>query len=488
MKGRKKPAKAANCFPVVSIVTVMKKLLPVFIFVALSLPLPFLKAQGYQALHGSAFTGSTAVFNNPAASVHSAYKWDLSLFSLQLKMSSNSPYLKNFSLSNQDSAYLTMRNDVSSKFIHATADLSLFNFLYKIDNRSAFNFGIRLRSYSHIKTLPFHYTDSINSIHSFLIANQNAPYVQGFVTQSSWMEADLNYSQVLIENNNSTLSGGITLQIMKGMAGAFMKLNKVSYLESKTATDTSFTFTNGSGSFGYSANLDETSFKDFYKNSVSALGLSLGVEYMTYNNDINTNHNNLNYDWKIGVSLMDIGANSFKPSIASGQFYNPKGSIADANFDLKVNGASNIKELKDSLSTLFSNSADITENFSITNPTRLIVNVDKNLGNHFYVNGEMSLNFYSTASSTKFHTRELNLVTVTPRWETIGWGAYLPVQYNTQGQLWIGAAIKAGPLVLGFHNLGLLKKDPTLNGGIYLLLSVHPFSKKRVLGKLDCPE
>jgi hypothetical protein len=154
----------------------------------------------------------------------------------------------------------------------------------------------------------------------------------------------------------------------------------------------------------------------------------------------------------------------------------------------KFNGINSTKDLKDTLATIFTSFEDITGNFKISNPTRLIINVDKNLGNNFYINGDLSMNFYSTSSFTKLRTRELNLITVTPRWETIGWGAYLPVQYNTQGQVWVGAAVKMGPLVIGMHNLQLLSKDPMLNGGAYLLLSIHPFNKKAVLSKMDCPQ
>jgi hypothetical protein len=52
----------------------------------------------------------------------------------------------------------------------------------------------------------------------------------------------------------------------------------------------------------------------------------------------------------------------------------------------------------------------------------------------------------------------------------------------------MGAAIKLGPLVLGIHNLGILKKNALLNGGGYLLLSIHPFSKRRILDHFDCPQ
>jgi len=460
--------------------------------VILGFPVCCLYAQGYQAINGSPYAGSTGIFNNPAASIQSAYKWDLTLFSTQVKLSTNSLYLKNFTLSKNDSASLTLKDGFASRYIHSNIDLSLFNFLYKIDNNKAFTVGFRGRTYNHMKTQAFNYVDStVNSFHSFLVANRNTSYIEGFITHAGWLEADLNYSQVLFESNTSKLSGGITLQIMKGLSGAFTKINKVSYLEEKNpnGTDTAYTFTNGSGSFGYSDNYDQSSAKEFLKNSKTAFGLSLGIEYLIYNPEMNNGTNtNLNYDWKIGVSLMDIGANSFKPSQYSSQFYAPNAAISDATMDTKLSGAANIKDFRDSLNTIFTTNTTLTNNFTISMPTRLIINVDKNLGNHVYVNGEMSMNFYSTSSYTKLRTRELNLLTITPRFETIGFGAYLPVQYNTQGQLWVGAALKLGPLLLGVHSLGIFKKDPTLNGGGYLLLSVHPFSKKKVLGKLDCPD
>jgi hypothetical protein len=441
----------------------------------------FASAQGYQALHGSAYTGSTEVFNNPASSLNSAYKWDFSLFSLQLKMSTNSNFL--------DKAGLRFQQGVNSHFIHANIDFSLLNFLYKIDNNKAFNFNIRARTYNHFKTSPLNINDTINSIHSFLITNRNTPFIDGFVTHAGWLEGDLNYSQVLLENSYSKLTGGVTLQIMKGISGAYLRINKLSFLESINAIDTSYTFTNGSGAFGYSANYDAGNVKglgDLINKSTTALGLSLGVEYMLYNNENGASNNNLNYNWKMGASIMDIGANYFTRGFNSVNLVQPVANVPDNVVDNKLSVAADLQGLKDSLSTLFNASTPVTGKFSISLPTRMIFNVDKNLGNHFYVNADVSLNFFSTATIPKLHTRELNLITLTPRWETIGLGAYLPVQYNTQGQFWVGAAIKVGPLVIGVHNLGILKKDPTVNGGGYLLLSLHPFNKSRV--DMDCPK
>lgn len=446
-----------------------------------------LQAQGYHAIHGSPFAGSTAMFNNPAAPVNSAYKWDLTLLSTQIKISSNTTNIKNFPTS---STNLVLRDGYFSRFLHTNADFSLFNFSYRIDNNKAFSVGIRGRTYNHLQTGPFNYIDStVNNLNSFLVANRNTAFLDANLIHTGWVEADLNYAQVLLENDHERLSGGITLQVMKGLSGAFSRLNKISYLENKQGADTSYTFTNGSGSFAFSDNYDQNSVKDFLKSAKTGFALSLGIEYMAYRPEVAVEgRTNLNYDWKIGLSIMDIGANSFIPNRNSGQFYSPNAAYSDADLNRKFNGINNIDDFRDSLNTLFGNNTNIKDNYSISLPTRFVANFDKNLGNHFYLNGELSMGFFSPNSYQKLRTRELNLVTITPRYETIGLGAYLPVQYNAQGQVWVGAAVKLGPLLLGIHDLGLFSKSATLNGGGYLMFSFHPFGIKRTSDRFDCPE
>ncbi len=445
-----------------------------------------LSAQGYHAIHGSPYAGSTAMFNNPAATVNSVFKWDLTLLSTQIKISSNSTYVKDFPTS---STNLVLKDGFFSRFLHTTVDFSLFDFSYRIDNNKAFSVGLRGRTYNHFQTGTFNYVDStVNNINSFLVANRNTSSLDANLIHTGWMEADLNYAQVLMENSHARLSGGITLQVMKGLSGAYSRFNKISYLENKQGTDTSYTFTNGNGSFAFSDNYDQNSVKDFFKSSRTGLALSLGIEYMAFKpEEADEGKTLLNYDWKIGLSIMDIGANSFIPNRSSGQFYTPNAAYSDADINRKFNRINNINDFRDSLNTLFANNTDIKDNYAISLPTRFIANFDKNLGNHFYLNGELSMNFYSANGYNKLRTRELNLLTITPRYETIGLGAYLPVQYNAQGQVWVGAAVKLGPLLLGIHDLGIFSKAATLNGGGYLKLSIHPFGKRRTADKFDCP-
>jgi len=102
------------------------------------------------------------------------------------------------------------------------------------------------------------------------------------------------------------------------------------------------------------------------------------------------------------------------------------------------------------------------------------------------VNGELSLNL-TTISSTTASVQELNFLTVTPRWEKSELGAYLPISITNQGQFWVGAAAKVGPLLIGLHNLGwLLTKKSFPNGGGYLAIIIHPGEHEK--DGVPCPK
>ena len=85
----------------------------------------------------------------------------------------------------------------------------------------------------------------------------------------------------------------------------------------------------------------------------------------------------------------------------------------------------------------------------------------------------------------------MNLLTLTPRWETKRWGYYLPIQYTTTGRLMIGGAFKAGPLLLGIHNWGnVFSTNKMQNGGGYIALVIRPGSGFRVKENKEysCPK
>jgi hypothetical protein len=168
--------------------------------------------------------------------------------------------------------------------------------------------------------------------------------------------------------------------------------------------------------------------------------------------------------------------------------------LIDTALDDKFNSVSSFDGINDSLATVAGQIAQPAGKFNIVQPARLMLNVDRYIDRDFYINGEISINFFrSLAGNRKSYTREINLLTVTPRWETKRWGVYLPIQYNANGQFWIGGAGKAGPLLIGVHNwANVFAKNKMQNGGAYLALVVrssdltgHKTKKDR---QYDCPK
>jgi len=453
------------------------------------------KAQQYHATHGSPYAGAISIFNNPASGVNNLYKWDLNLFSFQTTISTNHFLLENFSYKKPGNTTFKVEEGVHGYFGHQSTDFNLLHFQYQLNQKSAFTIGFRGRMYDHYKASPFAFSDTLSTTYNFFKLNRTTPSMGGFLNHSGFLELNLNYAQELLSTTYSRLTGGITLQIDKAISGGYAKVKNVTTQEVINGIDTNYVFIDGIIEYAYSDNYDlnytgGTEFaKAFIKNSKTSLGLSLGLEYTTYKDPIEPGavYNPLNYNWKFGFSIMDIGANKYKPSTSSGIFKDPMAQFDYRVFENKFGNATSLAEFKDSLKTIFNGYDSIYNNFSISKPTRIIINIDKNLGNYFAVNAQLNMNLTSTSNYTQLRTRETNLISITPRWENIAWGFYLPIQYNSQGQLWIGAAVKLGPLLLGFHDFSGGKTNKRVNGGGYLSLSIHPFNKKKILTRLDCP-
>jgi hypothetical protein len=86
--------------------------------------------------------------------------------------------------------------------------------------------------------------------------------------------------------------------------------------------------------------------------------------------------------------------------------------------------------------------------------------------------------------------QDMNLLAVTPRWETRRWGVYLPMQVTTTSKFWIGGAFKAGPLLIGVHNwANIFSSSKIQQGGGYIALLIRAPQNTSVKydRRLNCP-
>jgi hypothetical protein len=477
-----------------------------------------LLAQNYQAIHGSPYAGSLGVVTNPAGMHLTPYKWDLTVFAVQGKLATNAINVKNFSAFSPGNATATFKEGNFARYAHSSSDLHLLNARYTFKPGQAIGFGMNLRNYLHLNTSAFNYADTLSNGYNFFKINDglNSRFNASF-THSSFVELYGSYSRQLWETDGASLSVGITLKVTKGISGAYARLRDIGYRNESVGGQPAYIVSNGSAAYGYYTGYDRTgsaqtgkeNVKSFLKPARSFIGADLGIVYVQQNDAGYSNaygdesDDPTDYNFKIGISLLDIGKNRFQHGLQSRSL---QGVYDKSDNRLSVGefpGVTDLTSFNDSVRNYIVDYKQTNGLFSITSPTRLVLNVDKKLPHNLYVNGELTVNLLSTSADRQLNTRELNLLTITPRWETRTWGLYLPVQYNTQGNLWVGAALKAGPVLLGFHNLGMLKfKRKDVNGGAYLALIIRPGQKReresggsgrergsrKGKSKLDCPK
>ena len=165
--------------------------------------------------------------------------------------------------------------------------------------------------------------------------------------------------------------------------------------------------------------------------------------------------------------------------------------ISDSLLLRKTAAVKNVRAFNDSLSSIVNNLDPLTGTFTVSNPARMVLNADRSFSKHFFINAELSVNLSVFGAHDARYINEMNLLSVTPRWESRHFGVYMPVIYNTYNQLWVGGALRAGPLLLGVHNLSsLFAQNKTQQGGGYLAFIIRPgkHAREKRDKRFDCPE
>lgn len=458
-------------------------------------------AQGYHAAHGSNYASSLNVANDPASILSSPYKWDLTLIGTQLKSVSNAYTLRNYSLLSLPSdAEFTINNGKFARKADLDFNTNLFNARISLTPTRAIAFGANLRGYTRLRTSSFNVMDTLHTITDFFLINQDITNYQADFISSSWLELFGSYGQTIVDNDQERLNAGITLKVSRGLSGGFARVQDINVNKTDQPEGPVFEVASGAFSYGYSSNYDPwlqhrtQSAMDFMKTSQAGISFDAGVEYLIRSQAVGTwydNEDDYEYDWKIGISVLDIGFNQYRYGLYSSVAANPLPDLTNMRLEEKFTVIQGIPEFRDSLITTVSNFRALGKKITVINPMRLVINADRYIRKDFYINAEASINLSSLAGDQRFFVWSLTFLTVTPRWETKNLGVYLPVQYNNVGKFWVGAAFKAGPLLFGTHNLSnLFSKNNVQNGGGYLAIILHPWEKKedRADRQYDCPK
>jgi hypothetical protein len=482
----------------------------VFLFFVVVFLFNKLSAQNYQAINGSSYAGSLSPCNNPASIVQVPYTWDITPFAVQVKQATNAFVISNYSvLSRPSNAKFITQIGTLKRFEFTNQNIRLLNTRINLNSKSAIAFGANIRSYVYATTSQANWQDTSRSMYDFMKINASHLPLTGEARGSAWAEIYATYAHTIIDDGKRILTAGLTLKVNRALAGGYANAAGLSYVP-VTGNDAGYLLTEGSVQYGYSSNFDKidsnntgaANRKSFYQHTMSGISADAGLEYILLDDNEDKDGNNFAYLTKIGISLMDVGRNKFRYSSRSSSVTAGKPNISDSLIGRRFSNIRSVDAFNDSLAGIANSYTQLNGAFNMYQPARIIINVDQHLVNNFFLNAELTLAVLSLAPKKIIYIKDMNLLAITPRWETKLLGVYFPVQLNTQKQLWVGGAFKAGPVLFGTHNIAnIFSKNKMQAGGFYFALTIRPGknndgqggqSSERISGKtkrsLQCPK
>lgn len=473
------------------------------IWCVLLLPL-WVKAQNYSATNGSSYLGSLNVHNNPAAIVNNPYRWDLTILGIQDKHTTNAIEIRNYSLlSNPALSEYLITEGRFKRHGDFSVQVNLLNTRIALSKKNAIAFGANIRAYGNARTSPYNFTDTLRRFGTFFSQNEETGTMNMDMSSSAWAELYAGYAHTILDNPYARLNAGVTFRLNRGLTGAFASLREGRFTTDHSTDPAAYNVVQGALDFGYSAPLDywdsDRSFSanrnEFLRHTETGGSLDIGVEYLVKwpgASGSRADEGYYDYNWKIGVAVMDIGYAQYKYGRHSTRARNIRPGVTDLVLDGSLDSTiTNLGQLKDSLSAVFSSIGTYSGKFRVAHPTRLVLNVDKFLQDAFFVNAELVVNLNTLSHGSGRYVNEMALLTITPRWELSKKGFYLPMYFNNHGRFWVGGAVRFGPILLGLHNWSnLFSKKKMHQGGGYLALIISP---GKILGekpdhRLNCPQ
>ena len=278
---------------------------------------------------------------------------------------------------------------------------------------------------------------------------------------AAWTEVGLAYARIISSEGFGLVSAGASLRYQQAHLGGLLQFDVFDY----TVLDTMrATVHDLSGSFGFASP------------SASAgrgWGADIGVQYERTMEEADryvphhasTGCKPMPYRYRIGLSVIDLGANYFKR--AMGGFVNGgTTTIADLS-DIDMDGA-------EALDSLFGTVANWTtsDKFLIGDPTAVALQYDQRLFDRAYVAFDLVQQLSSRHGS---RLRRPNSVAITPRFDTRWFEASIPIVFHEYvfTRPSVGLLLRFSDLSIGSdHILPFLTRPNVSGADIYFRLRI----------------
>ena len=289
---------------------------------------------------------------------------------------------------------------------------------------------------------------------------------------AGWTEVGLNYAYQA-EVADGAIAVGITLKALQAYEGGYWR-NASTFQLQKVPNDS----LGGSPidfSFGYTtSNLRDGDYQA--ERNGGGLAADLGFVYTSYS------QNGAPYDWKFGVSLIDIGRLTYRRNASEHVVQTTAPLIISTSEYQSFQAPDEFEEYIQFFSeqTLGDSAASFSgPSFAIWLPSALSLQVDKSLGGPFFVGAAFTQGFPLGPGALQRGSH----LALAPRVETRWAEASLPISVYDWEELRVGMALRLAFFTVGTSHLGSILRRSDLNtADFYFAVKVTPF---QLFGKGD---
>ncbi|MFL9832159.1 DUF5723 family protein [Flavobacterium sp. ST-87] len=405
-------------------------------------------AQAYLGYTPDNYAGVQGVLFNPASIADSRFKVDINLFSTSSTVANDLYGVKIFDVFKDGYDF-----DLEAKKNFSNANNGFMNVdamgpsvMFNIAPKHSLAIYTRARAFINVLDVNGQVINDVtkDNKNTFPTATLGSPNAVG----NSWGELGISYAAVLYQQGQHFLKGGITAKYLQGVANYHFQGTNVSvkYDDFGDPLLDRFT-TNGNAIYGSSQDFASDSDVDIDSQS-RGFGVDLGLvyewrpEYTAERADINDLKEVNKYKLRFGVSVTDLGSMKYDKGVRNS--YDLNGTFTQDDFDSYDN-------FDDFMKGEFT---PIPINGTVRSylPTALHADVDWNIYRRFYLNANGDL---GVASRTKLNQNSIaNRVSITPRYESKWFSAYIPVsymEYSEQAQ--VGLGLRTGVFFIGSSSI-----------------------------------
>ncbi|MFS4416167.1 DUF5723 family protein [Maribacter sp. 2307ULW6-5] len=386
--------------------------------------------------------GVQGLLHNPGNLADNRIKWEFNLFATNTDLATDYTTLSLGNVTDllgDDGFDGLQRFPTDQNTILVDADILGPSLMFSLNEKSGLALTTRVRVVSNFNNVNGELFEAIYDgfpANNFNFSQDNLDF-----TTHAWGEIGLTYGRVLWQAKGHMLKGGATLKYLLGGGAVQGSSNTLNGDFDSNAGNVRL-----NGDFSYALTVDDAgSAEDFFENISPGFGADVGFvyEYRDRKSIAPSNNNDARafnqYRFKVGLSIVDIGSINYADTEVT---------------DYTVNADVNALDLENDFIDVLDNNSTTNvsrQDIALALPTSLHLNLDYSFTPKWYLN--LNLNQGLVAKDEIFNNNRLNRITLTPRFETRVFGAYLPISHSALSQTAVGFGFRLGPLTLGSSSL-----------------------------------